>query len=117
MKAIILAAGQGTRLHPLTDHTPKCLLPIGGSNAIELLINQLLRFGLENIVVIVGYRKDQVVKVIRDSFGSRIAIIENNRYLHDANIYSLWLGIENDPSPFIVGVFDAEGTGHAANDR
>ena len=106
MKAIILAAGQGTRLHPLTDHTPKCLLPIGGSNAIERLINQLLRVGLENIVVIVGHRKDQVIKVIRDSFGSRITIIENNRYLYDANIYSLWLGMENDPSPFIV--FEAD---------
>ena len=106
MKAIILAAGQGTRLHPLTDHTPKCLLPIGGSNAIERLINQLLRYGIENIVVIVGYRKHQIIKVIQESFGSRITIIENGRYLHDANIFSLWLGMENDPSPFIV--FEAD---------
>lgn len=106
MKAIILAAGQGTRLHPLTDLTPKCLLPIGGSNAIVRLIKQLLRFGLENIVAVVGYRKDQVIKGIRDSFGSKIAIVENNRYHRDANIFSLWLGMENDPSPLIV--FEAD---------
>ena len=106
MKTIILAAGQGTRLHPLTDHSPKCLLPIGGSNAIVRLIKQLLRFGLENIVAVVGYRKDQVIKEIRDSFGSKIAIVENNRYHHDVNIFSLWLGTANDPSPFVV--FEAD---------
>lgn len=102
MRAIILAAGQGTRLRPLTEHTPKCLLPIGGSNAIVRLINQLGRFGLENIVVVVGYRKEQVIKEIRASFGNNITIIKNDRYLHDANIFSLRLAMASDPSSFIV---------------
>lgn len=106
MRAIILAAGQGTRLRPLTEHTPKCLLPIGGSNAIVRLINQLVRFGLENIVVLVGYRKDQVIKQIRDSFGTKITIVENDRFRQDAKIFSLWIAVANDPSPFIV--FEAD---------
>ena len=106
MKAIILAAGQGTRLRPLTDHTPKCLLPIAGSNVLLRLINQLVRYGLDNIVVVVGYQKDEVIRAIKDSFGSKITVIENERYPHDVNIFSLWLGIPNDASPFIV--FEAD---------
>ena len=46
MKAFLLAAGAGTRLRPLTDHVPKCLIPIGGKPLLAIWLEQLERLGV-----------------------------------------------------------------------
>ena len=60
MKALILAAGQGTRLRPLTDDRPKCLVELGGKSLLERQATVLRRAGVQDITVVSGYRADQI---------------------------------------------------------
>ena len=60
MKAMILAAGRGERLRPLTDHTPKPLLPVGGRPLIGHHLAALAAAGFEEVVINVAYRGDQI---------------------------------------------------------
>src|SRR3989338_1624978 len=58
--AVILAGGLGTRLRPLTDTTPKPLLPVAGKPTIEWSLELLNRYGFKKAVLAVGYRADQI---------------------------------------------------------
>jgi mannose-1-phosphate guanylyltransferase len=60
MKAFILAAGHGTRLRPLTDNTPKCLLPIADRPLLGIWLDQCRRFGIKNVLVNVHSHRSQV---------------------------------------------------------
>jgi choline kinase len=60
LTGVILAAGLGTRLRPLTDQHPKCLLEIGGQTLLARQLSQLARAGLTRAVVVTGYLADQV---------------------------------------------------------
>ena len=62
MKAIILAAGQGTRLRPLTDDRPKCLVELAGRPLLDYQLEVLRAGGIKDIYVVAGYRADQVVR-------------------------------------------------------
>jgi len=65
MKAMILAAGRGTRLKPYTDNHPKALFPVNGEPLIERLVRQLASAGFKEIIVNLAYRGEQ----IRDALG------------------------------------------------
>ncbi len=65
MKAVILAGGLGTRLRPLTNETPKPLLPISGKPIIEHAILNFKKHGIQDIILSIGYRADK----IKDYFG------------------------------------------------
>ena len=69
MKAVILAGGKGARLQPYTLVVPKPLVPVGGMPVIELIIKRLSRFGLDELIVTVGYLADLIKAVCGD--GSR----------------------------------------------
>lgn len=60
MKAYLLAAGLGTRLRPLTDEVPKCLLPIGGQPLLEIWLGHLVRFGVEEVLINTHHHARQV---------------------------------------------------------
>jgi choline kinase len=62
MRLIVLAAGQGTRLRPLTDHKPKCLVNLAGRPLLEWQIEAAHAAGIDDIVVIGGYCRDQLEK-------------------------------------------------------
>ena len=62
-RALILAAGQGTRLRPLTDDKPKCLVPLLGKSLLERQTHTLKQAGIDNIQVATGYRSDQIEKL------------------------------------------------------
>ena len=87
MKAIILAAGMGTRLGQLTRDTPKCLLRVGSESIIERQTNALEERGIHDITVVVGFGAEQV----RATLGSRVRYIHNEDYAHTNSSYSLWL--------------------------
>lgn len=74
MKAMILAAGRGERLRPLTDHTPKPLLPVGGRPLIEYQVLRLVDAGFHEIVINHSWLGDQIVAHLGDGrrFGARI---------------------------------------------
>lgn len=67
MHAFVFAAGRGTRLRPYTDATPKPLLGIGGESILRRLLRTVANADVERIVVVVGYRADQIVDRIGDS--------------------------------------------------
>lgn len=62
LQAVILAAGEGTRLRPLTQNRPKALIPVANKPIIEHTIHSLLEAGIRDIIVVVGYRKEQVMR-------------------------------------------------------
>jgi mannose-1-phosphate guanylyltransferase len=72
MKAIILAGGLGERLRPLTDETPKPLLPIKGKPIIEHAINNFKKHGIKDIILSVGYKADKIKEYFGD--GSQLGV-------------------------------------------
>lgn len=70
--AIVLVAGRGSRLRPLTDTTPKCLLEIGGTPLLERLLGQLADAGVERAWLVTGYASD----VLRDAVSDREGLPE-----------------------------------------
>jgi 2-aminoethylphosphonate-pyruvate transaminase len=95
MKVVILAAGAGRSLYPLTKDRPKALLPVAGVTILERLLGQTAGRGL-NAVVVVGYGKQRIVDMLRDldlPGGGRIEVVENPLYDRTNTLYSLWLGL------------------------
>ena len=91
MKTIILSAGQGKRLLPLTAEIPKCLLPIQGKKLIEWQIDALHRCGIDKITVVTGYRAEKVDEVLQRSYGpGRIKTLYNSAYAITDNLVSCW---------------------------
>jgi choline kinase len=92
MKAVILAAGIASRLRPLTDTTPKCLLKIGERCLLERAFDALIQNGFDEFIVVTGYRQQQIVDFLQTHYPERkVTFIYNNRYESTNNIYSLWL--------------------------
>jgi NDP-sugar pyrophosphorylase family protein len=76
MRAMLLAAGLGTRLRPLTDHHPKALVEIAGQTLLEINLRRLRNFGIHEVIVNVHHLADMVVEYLteNDNFGMRIEI-------------------------------------------
>jgi choline kinase len=92
MKAVILAAGIASRLRPLTNNTPKCLLKIGGKRILEQAIANLVANGLTDIIIVTGYLENQIRQYVGERFpGIDIQFIHNEAYASTNNIYSLGL--------------------------
>ena len=85
MKAIILAAGLSSRLHPLTLEVPKCLLPLHGKSVMEHQLNALEQAGITSVTVIVGFLAD----VIRQSIGDRVDYALYERFRETNNLGTL----------------------------
>lgn len=83
MIGVILSAGMGTRLMPLTKDIPKPLLEINGMTLIERMINNLMKADIKEFIVIVGYNKDKVMDLaskLEEKYDISIKIIENEKY-------------------------------------
>ena len=92
MKTVILAAGAGSRLKPLTDHIPKCLLKAGEKSILEMTIENLLATGNTEIIIVTGYLENKIREFILDKFpGITVTFIHNSLFTSTNNIYSLWL--------------------------
>ena len=90
--AVILAAGMGTRLAPLTRTLPKCLVRVNGTPILENTLTRLSDRGITRAVILVGYMADIIRSGIGDRFrGMRIRYIENPLFHKTNNMYSLWL--------------------------
>jgi mannose-1-phosphate guanylyltransferase len=76
MKAMILAAGLGTRLRPLTDNRPKALVEVAGRTLLEITLSRLRTFGVREVIINVHHFADMVVEYLRkkDHFGMRIEV-------------------------------------------
>ena len=88
MRAILLAAGMGTRLRPLTENTPKSLIEINGEPLLERQIRFLKEIGIEEIYIVTGYLKEKFEYLI-EKFN--VVLIHNEYYNKYNNIYSMYL--------------------------
>lgn len=96
MKAIILAAGIGTRLKPLTDNMPKCLTEVNGKSILSNMLEQLDSVGVEEAILVIGYFGNQIKEKIGYKFGNmKISYIENPIYAKTNTSYSLWLAVKD----------------------
>lgn len=92
MKAIILAAGVASRLRPLTDNTPKCLLKIGERCLLQRTFDALIENGIKDFVIVTGYLSNQIEEFLSNNYSNvDITFIHNDIYDRTNNIYSLWL--------------------------
>ena len=85
MKAMIFAAGLGTRLKPLTDHMPKALVPVAGKPMLEHVIRKLIASGCDEIVINVHHFADQIIDFVKanNNFGITIHISDETDMLLD----------------------------------
>jgi histidinol-phosphate aminotransferase len=91
-KAVILAAGMATRLHPLTLNIPKCLLEVDGKKILERSINNILASGITEIIIVTGFLNEMIENFVQDIYPKvKFTFIHNERYKETNNIYSLWL--------------------------
>lgn len=97
MKAVILAAGVGRRIHPVTNGLPKCLLPFGGQAILDFQVDSLVQAGITEVAIVVGHGKEHIVDHIARRHPGKwdsITFITNPRFAVTNNIYSLWLARE-----------------------
>jgi choline kinase len=110
--AVLLAAGTGSRLQPLTNDAPKCLSEINGIPILERLIDNLCHHGFRHLIIVVGYL-DHHVRDFLDGLTAEITIeyVMNPDYSTTNNLYSLWLARTAIQDPFLLVesdvVFDA----------
>lgn len=88
MRAIILAAGLGTRLRPMTDNTPKALIKVNDKPLVEYQIEYLKEKGIDEIIVVVGYLHEQF-DYLKEKHG--VKLVFNEKYAEYNNFYSLYL--------------------------
>ena len=92
MQAVILAAGQGTRLRPFTNECPKPLVGVQGKPMLHYQLEALDGAGVRECVIVVGWCADLIREAIGARFGNvAISYVENEIYDRTNNIYSLWL--------------------------
>lgn len=89
MQAVIVAAGMSSRLYPLTSETPKCLLQINGNSLIERMLDLLSFYGVDDIVVVVGFCRQKLKKALKE----RVRYVFNPFFATTNNMSSLWFAM------------------------
>lgn len=111
--ALLLAAGLGSRLGPLTEALPKCLVSVSGVPILERLVRALDSYGFERLVVVTGYRAETIRAYLGERFGGiSVEYVVSPLFATTNNIYSLWLARRLIEEPFLLVesdvVFDEE---------
>lgn len=91
MQSVILAAGIGKRLKPLTDKVPKCLIPLGKNNLLHQTIENILHNGIKDFILVLGYKGYMIEEYVNKNFSEyNFRFLYNNDYENNNNSYSLW---------------------------
>src|SRR5437660_8577685 len=94
MKALILAAGRGTRIRSIHGEHPKCLISFEGEAILDHQIHGLFAAGIRDIGIVVGYESEQIIKHVETRYRDylhRFSFIHNLKFESTNNIYSLWV--------------------------
>lgn len=102
-RAIVLAAGSGARLHPLTQDRPKCLVRVGGESLLSRLVGDLVAVGVSQVVIVTGHLGERIVEELPAAHPSvDFVFVANDRYRTTNNIYSLWLARAHFDQDFLL---------------
>ena len=95
MKAVILAAGQGTRIRSVHGEHPKCLIEVDNSTILDHQLEALSMIGINDVAIVIGYEKEEIIAHVnaRKLLTQKIHFIENPAFAITNNIYSLWLAL------------------------
>ena len=99
MRAILLAAGMGTRLRPLTLETPKSLIEVNGKPLLERQVEFLKEKGINEIIVVTGYLNEKF-EYLKEKYG--VKLVFNDKYDIYNNIYSMYLVREYLADPYVI---------------
>jgi 2-aminoethylphosphonate-pyruvate transaminase len=91
VKALVLAAGNGVRLDPITQHLPKAMLPIGNETVISRLVRQLSKSGVTEVCVVVGYQSERLsehLQEVTERLGVELQLLCNPDYASTSTAYS-----------------------------
>lgn len=103
MKAIILAAGRGSRLLPLTETLPKCLLAVGDTTVLSLQLDTLERAGVDEAIVITGFMAARVEEEVADRSGPMaVQTLYNPFYQVADNLASCWMARAHMDQDFLL---------------
>jgi len=101
--ALLLAAGTGSRLFPLTKSFPKCLTLVNEKSILERLVANLKTQGFKRLVIVTGYKNECIMDFLGSKSGDlNIEYIYSPLYLTTNNIYSLWMARNIINEPFVL---------------
>jgi choline kinase len=103
--AIIMCAGQGKRLRPITDERPKSMVEVGGRPLLARHIEHLAAWGVPEIVLVVGYRRDQIDRLAAKGApkGANLTVLANDVFDTSGSGYSLAIGLRHLAAKGLAG--------------
>ena len=102
MKAIILSAGQGRRLMPLTSNMPKCCLPLHGISILEWQLSQIAQSDIDEVVVVTGFEHEVVDSIVNHVKGIKVRTLHNPMFAHTDNLGTCWEARTEMEDPFVL---------------
>ena len=102
MKAIILGAGQGRRLMPLTSNMPKCCLPLHGVSILEWQLRQIAQCDIDEVIVVTGFAYEMVDAIVDKFTGISVRTLHNPMYAHTDNLGTCWEARFEMDGPFVL---------------
>ena len=94
MIGVVLAAGMASRLRPLTNDRPKCLLTVGSRTLLQRTFDALIAAGIKEFVVVTGYRGEMIRLFLNEKYADMkltFHFLHNTDYQNNNNIFSLWM--------------------------
>lgn len=103
-KIILMVGGLGTRLRPLTDNTPKPMLPVGGRPILQTIVEKFASYGFVNIIMCIGYKSETIQDFFGDGskFGVQIEYVIEEKRMGTAGALSLLSEKQKPKKPFFV---------------
>jgi len=103
-KAIILSAGQGSRLLPLTENKPKCMLTVAGRTVLEWQLDALVSVGINEITIVTGFHSKDVEKLLNSNYAQHpgIKVLYNPFFNVSDNLTSCWLARTSMDTDFLL---------------
>ena len=119
MKAVILAAGEGKRLRPFTETLPKVMLPVSNKPIIEYVFDAVKKSGINEIIVVVGYKKEVIMQYFKDYKGLKITYVTQDKQLGTAHALLQAKNYINEPFIVLSGdnIIDEKSISKLINDE
>ena len=102
LKAIILSAGQGRRLMPLTSNMAKCSLTLHGTSILEWQLSQIAKCGIDEVIVVTGFAYERVDAIVDSIDFIKVRTLHNPMYAHTDNLGTCWEARAEMDEPFVL---------------